>query len=134
MSDQVLVPYFAYADAARAIEFLVEAFGFDVERRYDQPDGTVLHAELRVGGDRIMLGSTGPGQRSHAADAESPGHGTYVVVDDVDGHHARAAAAGATIVYGPEATDFGTRRYRARDPEGYEWSFGTYRPGGDGER
>ncbi len=25
--------------------------------------------------------------------------------------------------------EFGTRRYRARDPEGYEWSFGTYVPG-----
>jgi hypothetical protein len=25
-------------------------------------------------------------------------------------------------------TDFGTRRYRALDPEGYEWSFGSYRP------
>jgi uncharacterized glyoxalase superfamily protein PhnB len=30
--------------------------------------------------------------------------------------------------YPPEETDFGTRRYRALDPEGYEWSFGSYRP------
>ena len=30
--------------------------------------------------------------------------------------------------YGPEDADFGTRRYRALDPEGYEWSFGTYSP------
>jgi uncharacterized glyoxalase superfamily protein PhnB len=44
----------------------------------------------------------------------------------MDTHHERAKAAGACIVYGPEDTDFGTRRYRIPDPEGYEWSFGTY--------
>jgi len=49
------------------------------------------------------------------------------VVDDVDAHHGRGSA-GARIVYGPEDTDFGTRRYRALDPEGYEWGFGTYSP------
>jgi len=54
------------------------------------------------------------------------GHGIYVVVEDMDTHHERAKAAGACIVYGPEDTDFGTRRYRIPDPEGYEWSFGTY--------
>jgi uncharacterized glyoxalase superfamily protein PhnB len=35
----------------------------------------------------------------------------------------------AAIVYGPQDTEFGTRRYRARDLEGYEWSFGTYSQG-----
>jgi uncharacterized glyoxalase superfamily protein PhnB len=30
--------------------------------------------------------------------------------------------------YPPEEADFGTRRYRALDREGYEWSFGSYRP------
>jgi len=51
-----------------------------------------------------------------------------VVVDDVDAHYERAKAAGARIVYDPENTDFGTRRYRTLDPEGYEWSFGTDSP------
>lgn len=55
-------------------------------------------------------------------------HGIYVVVDDVDTHYERAKAVGATIVFPPENTEWGTRRYRCLDPEGYEWSFGTYRP------
>lgn len=46
----------------------------------------------------------------------------------MDAHYERAGAAGAEIVYPPEDTEFGTRRYRARDVDGYEWSFGTYRP------
>ena len=75
-----------------------------------------------------MIGTGEPPTEGDAAATSPTGHGVYVVVDDVDAHHERARAAGARIVYGPEDTDFGTRRYRALDPEGYEWSFGTYSP------
>jgi uncharacterized glyoxalase superfamily protein PhnB len=52
-----------------------------------------------------------------------------VYVEDVDEHFERARAGGARVVYPPEDTQWGTRRYRLLDPEGYEWSFGNYRPG-----
>jgi uncharacterized glyoxalase superfamily protein PhnB len=48
----------------------------------------------------------------------------------VDDHFERAVATGATVVFPPEDTEWGTRRYRVLDPEGNEWSFGSYRPGG----
>jgi uncharacterized glyoxalase superfamily protein PhnB len=54
--------------------------------------------------------------------------GLYIVVEDVDGHCARARAAGATIVREPRDEDYGGRDYVARDPEGHVWSFGTYVP------
>ena len=60
-----------------------------------------------------------------------PGHTAwvgYIAVDDVDAHYERVKAAGAHIVFAPEDTDWGSRRYRVLDPEGYEWSFGNYRP------
>lgn len=75
-----------------------------------------------------MIGTGEPAAVGDAAATSPAGHGIYVVVDDVDAHHERARAAGAGSVYGPEDIGFGTRRYRALDPEGYEWSFGTYRP------
>jgi uncharacterized glyoxalase superfamily protein PhnB len=53
---------------------------------------------------------------------------TYVVVDDPDAHHERAVAAGAEIVRELTDTDYGSREFSARDPEGNLWSFGTYRP------
>jgi uncharacterized glyoxalase superfamily protein PhnB len=53
----------------------------------------------------------------------------YVAVDDPDAHHARASEAGATIERELNETDYGSREYTARDPEGNLWSFGTYRPG-----
>ena len=39
----------------------------------------------------------------------------------------RARAAGAEIIAGPHDTDYGSRDFAARDPEGNRWSFGTYR-------
>ena len=50
------------------------------------------------------------------------------MVEDADAHHARAKAAGAEIVMELMDTDYGSRDYAARDPEGNVWNFGTYRP------
>ena len=128
-SEPAFVPYFGYRDAAAALSFLTTAFGFTETARYPGDDGRVLHAEMSYGGGRLMLGSVDHGE-DHVPSlrGQSVDHGTYVVVDDVERHHERAVASGARIVYPPEDTGFGTRRYRALDPEGYEWSFGTYRP------
>jgi uncharacterized glyoxalase superfamily protein PhnB len=46
-----------------------------------------------------------------------------VVVDDVDAHHERARAAGATIAAAPADQPHGSRIYRAVDPEGHRWIF-----------
>ncbi|HKH11153.1 MAG TPA: VOC family protein [Rubrobacter sp.] len=87
-----------------------------------------MHAEIAFGGGVVMIGTGEPPAEGDAAATSPTGHGVNVAVNDVDAHHGRAKAADARIVYGPEDTDFGTRRYRALDPEGYEWSFGTCRP------
>ena len=60
----------------------------------------------------------------------STGHGLYVLVDDVAALHGAALQAGGSSVFAPEKTEWGTERVRVLDPEGYEWSFGTYEPGG----
>jgi uncharacterized glyoxalase superfamily protein PhnB len=85
---------------------------------------------MTFGGGAIMLGTGEPPGRDAGREGElSPtAHGVYVVVDDVDAHHEQAVAAGARVVYPPADTEFGTRRYRPLDAEGYEWSFGSYRP------
>jgi uncharacterized glyoxalase superfamily protein PhnB len=50
--------------------------------------------------------------------------GQFVEVDDVDAHHARASAAGATILRLPEDQPYGFRVYTAEDLEGHRWMFG----------
>ncbi|AGZ44518.1 VOC family protein [Actinoplanes friuliensis] len=113
-------------DARALIKFLVDAFGFTETAVYGEGDH-VAHAELAwpLGGG-IMLGS----HRDDPDDAWAlrPGtFGAYVVTDDPDGLHDRAVKAGATITKGLAETDYGSRDFAARDPEGNLWSFGTYR-------
>ena len=51
--------------------------------------------------------------------------GVFVTVDDVDAHHARAVAAGATVIRSPaDVEPTGMRLYTAEDPEGHRWMFG----------
>ena len=63
---------------------------------------------------------------------DTAGFGTYLCLPtaaDVDAVHARALDAGATEVWRPGATAWGNYRCRVLDPEGFEWSLATHRPG-----
>lgn len=122
-----IYPTYHYRDARSAIDFLERAFGFERKAVYDAEDGTIQHAELRLGDGLIMLGDKP--DTEYAKLAPPPGTGSvYVAVDDVDALHDRAKAAGAEIVSGLSDQDYGSRDFTARDPEGNLWSFGTYRP------
>ena len=123
-----MFPYFSYRDASAALDWLEAAFGFERVVAYPDEGGTIVHAEMRFGDGALMMGTAEPPPVMDPGPVSPNAHGIYVVVDDVDAHYERARDAGAKIVYAPEDTEFNTRRYRVLDPEGYEWSFGTYRP------
>jgi uncharacterized glyoxalase superfamily protein PhnB len=118
-----IFPALRYRDANAALEWLQRAFGFSEKAVYRGDDGTVHHAELQLGAGMVMLG-----QQPEAAPSDA--QTIYVVVDDPNAHHERAAAAGAEIVRPLEDMEYGSREYSARDPEGHLWSFGTYDPFG----
>jgi uncharacterized glyoxalase superfamily protein PhnB len=120
---QTIIPYLQYDDAPAAIAFLCAAFGFTEAMRYPMPDGTVGHAELAMGDDRVYLASVWR-EGGFAPAGELPGlHSQlFVRVDDVDAHFARARAAGATIAAEPHE-EHGQRMYRALDCEGQRWVF-----------
>lgn len=128
MADHPTVfPCLSYRDPDAAMQFLARAFGFEEHACYRDASGRIQHAEMTTGPGRtgmIMLG----GEKSEGAFAGTFHSLTYVVVSDIDAHHARAVAAGAIIVVAPKNTDHGSRDYAARDPEGNLWSFGTYQP------
>jgi uncharacterized glyoxalase superfamily protein PhnB len=115
-----IFPAFRYDDAPAAMDWLQRAFGFSRHQVVPNPDGTIAHAELRLGSGMVMLGTRREGQ--------PPNGSVYVAIDDVDNHCTRAREAGATIVMEPYDTDYGSREYAARDLEGNHWSFGTYNP------
>jgi uncharacterized glyoxalase superfamily protein PhnB len=119
-----LYPSMRYRDAPAAIAFLKDAFGFSEHEVIANEDGTIAHAELSYGPSILMLGSDRDDMYGRRA-----GKGwIYVAVEDPDAHCANARANGAEIVTELHDTDYGSRDYAARDPEGNFWNFGTYRP------
>jgi uncharacterized glyoxalase superfamily protein PhnB len=116
-----------YPDPRAAIGWLERAFGAQATAVYPpEPDQPLVHAELRVGEGLVMLSDS---RRQDESPFALPGPVVlYVVVDDPDGLHERAVAAGAEIVRGLTDQDYGSRDFAARDPGGNVWSFGTYRP------
>ena len=121
MEHPTVFPILSYDDAQAAIDFLVSAFGAERHAVYAGEDGTIQHAEVRLGNGMVMLGSS-------RADSPATRGSIYVVVENSDEHCARARAAGADIVMELRDTEYGSRDYGARDPEGNTWYFGTYQP------
>lgn len=119
-----LIPYLTFRHGEDSLRFLVDGLGFEpVAVQAD--DGAIAHAELRRGSALVMGGS------GDALAGAAPG--LYLVEDDVDAAFERATAAGAEVVFGPEETEWGTKRARFRDLDGHEWSIGSYRPGSSWE-
>jgi uncharacterized glyoxalase superfamily protein PhnB len=125
-----IIPAVRYQDPGTALDWLKKVFGFEEKAVYRGEDGTIGHAEIRLGAGMIMLGPSkedgwlGGGRPDPLASTIS----IYVVVDDPAAHYEQAKVHGATIVRGLENMDYGSLEYSARDPEGNLWSFGTYDP------
>ncbi len=115
-----LSPIIPYKDLRGAIDFLCEAFGFERHEIHEGDDGEIQHVELRLGDAVVMPTTTQHGEPGHAL--------VYVVVEDPDAHHDHAKEVGAEITMELRDTDYGSRDYAAKDPEGNGWFFGTYRP------
>ena len=134
---QRIVPMIAYEDAAAAIDWLTEAFGFrERGRRYTDENGVVTHAELELGGAIVMLATPSEhyqGPKRHRERCEAARRwqdnpwvidGLLVTVDDLEAHHAQAVAAGATVIRPlANAAEAGGRLYTAEDLEGHRWMF-----------
>jgi uncharacterized glyoxalase superfamily protein PhnB len=122
-----IYPSLRYRDARAAIDFLCEAFGFAEKEVHAGADGVIGHAELSGFGGIVMLGTEpeggDPRWGTHAGQSW-----LYLSTEDPDALHDRALAAGAQIVRELTDTDYGSRDFSARDPEGNLWSFGTYAP------
>jgi uncharacterized glyoxalase superfamily protein PhnB len=127
---QTIFPGLRYVDAPAAIDWLEKAFGFKRQAVYPGPDGAIGHAQLVFNNAMIMLGSYRDDMYRYKIPRDVGGvtQAAYVYVADIDSHFARAKAAGAEIVGALKDTDYGSREYCARDPEGHLWHFGTYLP------
>lgn len=114
-----LSPYLIVDGAEREMEFMEKAFGAERLRRFDTPDGSVLHAEMRVGDTVVMLGDAAGEWKP------VPCH-MHMYVEDVDAVYRRALEAGGESVQEPvRKDDDPDRRGGVLSPGGNTWWIAT---------
>lgn len=125
-SSVSIVPSLFYKDPEKALDFLEQAFGFELQFSVTDDQGNVVHAELGHGNGRVMVGPCGWAKWPHSPEDLDGANtqGIHLAVEDVDAHCERARGAGAQIVAEPEDQFYGDRTYRALDCEGHFWTFG----------
>ena len=116
-----VTPYITVPGVANLVDFLKRAFGaqetYPMMRR---PDGTVMHAEVKIGDSVIMMGE--PMGEFKAMPAS-----LYLYVDDTDAVYQRALQAGATSLMEPADQFYGDRNAGIKDVSGNRWWIATHK-------
>ena len=118
-----VIPYLVAKGAEQAITFYIDAFdATEAFRMTDPGDGRIGHAELLIGGSRIMLSDEYPDFGAISPDTLG---GTAVTLllstQTVDTDVQQAVAAGALLVRAPADQSFGERTATLLDPFGHRW-------------
>jgi uncharacterized glyoxalase superfamily protein PhnB len=121
-----VTPAIVVRDAAAAIDFYKRAFGAEEVDRMLGPDGSIMHAEIKIGDSVVMLGEENEqwGSKSPLSTNGLPSS-LHVYFDDADKAFKRALDAGATVRYPLEDAFWGDRYGKVTDPFGHEWGIAT---------
>ena len=121
-----VTPYLSVAGAAQALDFYKKAFGAREIMRVESPGGKVGHAEVEIGGSRVMMADEFPdmGFRGPKSYGGSPVH-IHLYVEDADKTVEQAVAAGAKIVRAVANQFYGDRSGSIEDPFGHVWHVAT---------
>jgi PhnB protein len=111
-------PYLIVAGASATIDFLKQVFGATELRRFPDPSGKLMHAEVRIGDTVVMIADGAEGW------PPVPSY-VHVYVSDVDAIYKRALAAGATSVQEPVKKDDEDKRGGVKDAGGTTWWIAT---------
>jgi len=114
-----ITPYLFVRDTPRLIEFLLAAFGGELNSRMSRPDGSVMHAEMRIGDSMLMMGEG-------AGDFGPMPTSIYLYVPDCDAVFRNAVAAGGTSISEPRDMPSGERYGGIKDPCGNIWWVATH--------
>lgn len=118
-----ITPYLIVRGAGQFIDFTKQVFGAEEVFRMSQPDGTIGHAEVRIGNSMLELSDGGEAWPARPV-------AIHLYVPDADAIYARAMAAGATSLIAPTDMPYGDREADIKDPFGNNWYIGTRKQGG----
>jgi uncharacterized glyoxalase superfamily protein PhnB len=114
-----VTPYLVVQGAAKLIDFLKQAFDAKEIMRMPLPDGTIMHAEVKIGDSIVMMGDARGEMKPMPA-------AIYLYVNDADATYQRALRAGATSTMEPADQFYGDRNAGVKDPVGNQWWIGTH--------
>lgn len=124
-----ITPYITVKNASKAIEFYKKAFGAKETGRINMPDGSIAHAEIEIGGAKLMISDENEqwGNLSPQTLGGSP-IGICLYVDNVDEVYAQAIREGAKVTGEMEVKDqfHGDRSGSLIDPFGHKWTIMTH--------
>jgi PhnB protein len=121
-----VTPYLIFSSAAEAIAFYAKALGASEVLCMDGPGGKIHHAEISIGGSRVMLADEHP--EIQALSPKTIGGSPvsmHLYVEDVDAAVKRAVEAGATLIRPVSDQFYGDRVGGIEDPFGYRWFIAT---------
>ena len=120
-----ITPAISYLDPRAALDFLRNAFGFELDLLIEDENGNVAHSQMAYGDGKIMVGTEW--SANHKSPKSIGGLCTQTVhmhlTENIDAHCETARKSGAEIIAECETQFYGDRTYRARDPEGHIWTF-----------
>lgn len=114
-----VTPYLLTRGADKIIDFTKRVFDAEEISRMDHPDGSVMHAQLRIGDSIIMLAE---------ASSEYPAMPTmlYLYVENVDEAYDRAIKVGGVSLREPTDEYYGDRSCGVQDAGGNQWWIATH--------
>jgi uncharacterized glyoxalase superfamily protein PhnB len=119
------IPSVIYQDNRAALEWLRNAFGFEIMFVLTDSKGNIAHAEMSHGDGVVMIGNEWVDwAKSPASVGGKNTQRIHVHLDSgIDEHCAHARQAGAKIIMEPSDQFYGDRTYAAQDHEGHHWTF-----------
>jgi len=113
-----VTPYLVVKGVSKLIDFLGQAFGATLVHKTAMPDGTVMHAQVKIGDSFVMMGEAPDEKQVMPAMI-------YLYVPDTDALYKRALEAGATSIMAPMDQFYGDRNAGLKDACGNQWWLAT---------
>lgn len=112
-------PYFVVDGAKKLIELLIKIFDAEELRKYERPDGTIMHAEIKIDDSVLMFGNS--------SDKFPPNKLlTHIYVPNVDNVFQKAIDLCCEALEKPKEREGDPdRRGSFKDFAGNVWSIGT---------
>ena len=112
-------PYIVVSGVAKLIDFAKQAFGATEVYVSKRPDGSVMHAEIKIGDSIVMMGEEREAAKNFLAML-------HLYMEDVDAVYQRAIQAGAKSLREPADQPYGDRTGGVEDAFGNQWWIATH--------